>query len=321
MSLIFVESLDKTLKLAARTWQFQDINTTEDRVHLLFTHATGFCKETWEPVIDDLRSREVRFPCTTMDLRGHGDSVVNNGEPPFKFRWSHFGEDVLAVTDHIRSTYDEKERKNLKIIGIGLSKGAASLAFAEILRPGTFPAMFLIEPILSDNEERFGLGTGDDNPLAQQAERRKKYFDSYDAARDYYLKKQTMKRWNPRALDAYVRGSLKPSKDPKKGALELKCHPFAEAATYRALGDNFIEPWKKLPGIKSDVVCVGGDESEMYNIDRLQKLCRHLKSARSTEALLIPGTSHFVPLEKPDAVAREIIKFLSKLGLMKAAKL
>ena len=70
---------------------------------------------------------------TSMDFRGHGDTKVDG--PPFKWTWQDYGYDVLAVTNAIYNKYKTQQidRKNVKIFGVGLSKGAASLAMAEVI--------------------------------------------------------------------------------------------------------------------------------------------------------------------------------------------
>ena len=55
---------------------------------VVFAHATGFCKETWDPVIDLLDGPGI----LAIDQRGHGDSGV--ADPPFD--WWDLGRDVVT---------------------------------------------------------------------------------------------------------------------------------------------------------------------------------------------------------------------------------
>lgn len=45
---------------------------------LLFSHATGFCKETWNPMIQELRALGNKDEILVVDQRNHGDSAVEN---------------------------------------------------------------------------------------------------------------------------------------------------------------------------------------------------------------------------------------------------
>jgi hypothetical protein len=38
-------------------------------VHIVMAHATGLCKETWEPLVEDLYSLGFEYPITTFDMR------------------------------------------------------------------------------------------------------------------------------------------------------------------------------------------------------------------------------------------------------------
>jgi hypothetical protein len=50
--------------------QFPSRSQNESQIHLLMAHCTGFSKEMWEPVIEDLNSMGLTAPITTLDFRG-----------------------------------------------------------------------------------------------------------------------------------------------------------------------------------------------------------------------------------------------------------
>eukprot|EP01079_Euglenida_sp_SAG-EU17-18_P007374 gene7374-1317_t len=67
---------------------------------VLFAHATGFCKEMWSPVIEDMRRPShpgASYNACALALRGHGGAgpytktIFENSD--------EFGEDVLAAID------------------------------------------------------------------------------------------------------------------------------------------------------------------------------------------------------------------------------
>ena len=41
---------------------------------LLLAHATGFCKEVWRPVVDELRLAGAGNEIVAFDFSGHGES-------------------------------------------------------------------------------------------------------------------------------------------------------------------------------------------------------------------------------------------------------
>lgn len=52
---------------------------------LFFAHATGFHKETWNPVLLVLAQAGIRATCICFDMWNHGDSaLMNQGKLPEK---------------------------------------------------------------------------------------------------------------------------------------------------------------------------------------------------------------------------------------------
>ena len=120
---------------------------TRSNATLLFCHATGFCKEMWAPVMDEL---ELALPpadaydALALDFTGHGDSrlrVKSLGHParplPPWYDWCPM--DVMESLDRVSGS---------PCIGIGHSMGAGALVHTELRHPGTFSALILLEPIL-----------------------------------------------------------------------------------------------------------------------------------------------------------------------------
>jgi len=146
---------------------------------LVYAHATGFCKELWEPVARLLPEAGA----VAIDQRGHGDSGV--ADPPFD--WWDLGRDVVTVVEEVGW-----ERP----IGVGHSSGAASLVMAELLRPGTFRALLLVEPIIFPPPYvRYEA-----LPLAIAAERRRSSFSSRVSARDAYRGRGPFAQWGDETL-------------------------------------------------------------------------------------------------------------------------
>jgi pimeloyl-ACP methyl ester carboxylesterase len=118
-------------------------------------HATGFSKEMWEPIIDQLHNQHINLPITTLDLRWHGDSTklptvqpsssVSSGNHPGipLSSWNLFADDVLAVIEHIKQQ-EPNQTSKIQFVGVGLSKGASALTISEIKKPGTFEGLVLV---------------------------------------------------------------------------------------------------------------------------------------------------------------------------------
>lgn len=253
----------------------------DDRT-ILLSHATGFCKELWDPVMAALRPGPavVRF-----DTRAHGDS----GDPGPPYDWWDLGHDVLAV---VAATSGEH------LLGVGHSAGGAALVLAELLAPGTFDALVLIEPIIFRGPARRVEG----HPLTEGALRRRPQFSSLDSARANFSGKSAFSRWRSDAFDAYVRGGLRPVGD---GGWELKCLPESEADFYR--GALATGAWDRLHELTVPVTLVAGEHSETHTAGFLAAMAAEIQDVAVE---VVAAATHFVPMEEPEAVAAIIERAL-----------
>jgi pimeloyl-ACP methyl ester carboxylesterase len=252
---------------------------------LVLAHATGFCKEVWDPVVGS--SRLAGRAAVAFDQRAHGQS----GVPPLPFDWWDGARDVLTVVD--RAGWG-------RAVGVGHSSGGALLAMAEILRPGTFGALILVEPIIVPGP----VGRRDDISLAAQAERRRSEFPSPEAALAAFRGRGPFARWVDDALAAYVRGGLR-----RDGAVwVLSCAPENEAEHYRVAGATGA--WDRLDQVRCPVVVAGGEESASHPRTFLEALTARFPAARLE---ILPGTTHFAPMEDPGATAALVADVLAGL--------
>jgi pimeloyl-ACP methyl ester carboxylesterase len=237
-------------------------------------HATGFCKELWEPVIRRARGR---WRVVAPDQRGHGDS----GTPLLPLDWWDLGRDLLAVVDQAALEGP---------VGLGHSSGATALAMAELLRPGTFRALVLVEPIVFPPP----YFRAEANPMSAAALRRRASFPSPQAALAAFRGRGAFRHWTEEALTLYVAHGLR----RHDGTWALKCTPEVEAEFYR--GATAHGAWERLGEVACPVLLVGGADSDSHPAPFLDAIRRRFASARLE---VVPGVGHFVPMEQPGAVA------------------
>lgn len=238
----------------------------------LFVHATGFCKEVWEPVIDAVATDP--FSWISMDLRGHGDSEP--GE--FPYHWDLLGGDVLAVV-----------AGRTAMVGVGHSCGGAALVRAEAARPGTFRHLVLIEPIIFPTPAQRLEG-----PMSAVARKRRSVFESRQAAKERF-KSGPFAAWTEQSLDAYLDGGFRESAH----GLELKCAPEVEA-DYYAEGSNH-DTWNLAGSLDIPVTLVAGETSDSHQEPFLGSLVSRF---RHGELVVVKGVGHLVPMEDPQELAR-----------------
>lgn len=249
------------------------------RNQLIFAHATGFCAGVWRPVRELLADHD----STALDFRGHGASTSSRTVRS----WWEMASDVLAVVSH---------HHHGPLIGVGHSMGGAALVMAELLRPGTFAALVLVEPIIFPGPYR----RDSSHPLVALATRRRARFDSRPAVLDSYGSKPPFVGWHPDALAGYVEGGFVEDGE----GVRLRCAPRAEAEVFTAASAHAA--WERLAEVEVPVHILYGADTDTYPSGHGEALAARFPSARAAS---IPGTGHFLPMERPDIVADAVRAF------------
>lgn len=255
---------------------------------LLLCHATGFHARVWDGLAAEFPDRR----CVALDFRGFGDSTApTDGD----FDWYGFGDDVLAVVDHLALT---------DVQAIGHSKGGAALLIAELARPGTFERLVCFEPIVFPS-------SGDDLPpppegengLAESARRRRDRFDSYEAAIERFGSRPPFNALRPDVLQAYVRHGFRPTGD---GAVTLKAERENEARTYEMGSQHHT--FERLDRIACPVLLGHGADGGFPAI-LAPMIAERLPHG---EVRAFPELGHFGPLEDPVMIAAAAREFLDR---------
>ena len=241
------------------------------------SHATGFCGAVWAPVIEALGSHET----VAWDFPGHGAGP--RIETPLT--WQVFGDFVLDST----STGG---------VGVGHSMGAAALLMAQLADPSRFRALVLIEPIVfPPPHQRVN------HPLASIAVKRKRSFPDREAALANFAERRAFSAWDDMALRGYVDcGFVGP------GPIELACEPEIEAEIYEMSNEH--DTWDRLEEIEIPTVILAGAETDTIKPD----LARAQASLLGGGVEIVPNTGHFLPMERPDLVARRTLRMVEAVA-------
>ncbi|MCZ7532459.1 MAG: alpha/beta hydrolase [Acidimicrobiia bacterium] len=245
-----------------------------DQAEMLFAHAAGFCKELWRPVIELVTDSIGPLATIAVDTRGHGASTPHPG--PF---------DPLSIACDLVHLLDGIDHP---IVGVGHSSGGAAIARAEVLRPGTFSRMVLIEPIIipPPYERR-------ESPLSRMAVKRRRLFPSAEAARERFAR-GPFASWDPTVLDLYIEYGFAPT---DKG-VTLRCEPKVEAEIYREGLNN--DTWEYVPQINCPVTIVAGENSDSHQDPYLSLLVERFQDV---DLVIAKGYGHLVPMESPALIA------------------
>jgi pimeloyl-ACP methyl ester carboxylesterase len=257
--------------------------------HLFLAHATGFCKEVWDPVVAELRADSWDGSITAWDAPGHGGTP----EMSTPFDWWDTARAALDVIHGSGSVGP--------MFGVGHSMGGATLVMAELLDPGTLQRLILIEPIMFPPPfQRI-----EENPLAVGATRRRASFTSPQEALEHFSAKAAFTSWDERALQAYVDGGLV----ERDGRFWLACDPHLEADAYRS--GTAHGAYERLSDVECPVVILAGQFSDTHPEVFAAHLAGEFPNGRYR---IIPGTGHFLPMERPDLVAGHVADELYRLA-------
>lgn len=237
-------------------------------------------------MVAEIDARRSVGSVTGFDQRAHGDSDT----PPRPFSWDDLAADALAVAADLDGP----------IVGVGHSSGAALLVLAEQADPGRFAGLVLIEPIIFPPPHR----RFEDSPLAAATLRRRYRFGTREDARLNYEGKGPFALWRTDALDAYLAGGLR----PEDGYFVLKCDPADEAEFYRT--GAMHRAWEGLPDLAPPIILLAGADSDTHPEAFLEALASRL---RDPEVEVVPGATHFLPMERPDAVADAVVRLLETI--------
>lgn len=244
-----------------------------------FSHATSFCGAVWNPI----RARLGDVETVAWDHPGHGNGPPV--QPPID--WKVFGRNVLEVTEPGG-------------IGVGHSMGAAALAMAQAADPTRFRALILIEPIVFPGPySREGR-----EAMAEKAQRRKPSFESREAARDNFRGRGAFANWDDDAFEGYIDCGL-----IGDGEVRLACSPMVEADIYRAWRDH--DTWDKLASIDIPVLVMAGETSDTISPEFAREQAARFPRAGVE---IVPGTGHFLPMEKPGLVADRVRRLVGATG-------
>lgn len=255
-----------------------------DAPAVLFLHPTGFHAHVWEPFAEHLSRR---FRCLSLDTRGHGDS-----DKPGIYGWTDFADDLEGALDALGLS---------GVTGVGHSAGGTSITIVSSRRPELFSRAVLIDPILF-----FGPGAlpeQPDSPMQAAARRRRAEWPSREAAIENYASKPPFDGWDRRLLELYVRHGVY---DQPDGTVVLKCSGEDEAIMY-GWGPRPLHSEEFLRKVNCPALLISGEQSVAFPPAKAKQAAAMIPNC---QLLTMPGTTHFVPFERPAEVQAAIDRFL-----------
>lgn len=265
---------------------------------LLLTVANGFPPHVYAPLLAPLTER-YRVVCLLPRALWWPPQP-----PPEPLRdWRMLAEDLL----------EGMARHNLTdVIAIGHSFGGVASLLAALAEPARFRALGLLDPTILPPPamqmiaQMQAAGMENEFPLVQGALRRRRLFESVEAAYTYFKARTLFADWTETALRLYVEHGTRPSAE---GGVELTWPPEWEAYYF---GSVYAGTWDDLPRLRGrlPLLVVRGENSEVFFSETAGQVRNLLPEAAYAE---IAGHGHLFPQTAPDATRQVLTDWLAAL--------
>lgn len=251
----------------------------------LFAHATGFHGRCWDRI-------SAMFPGRhriAIDARGHGRS--SKPEPPCF--WRDFGKDLAAVAEHLDVRHS---------LGVGHSSGGHMTVLTAALRPETYGALLLLDPTIYGAEE-YGTAA----PDASFTLRRRAVWTSADEMFERFRDRRPFNLWQPDILRDYCDYGILPN----GSGYVLACPPAVEASIYWNSKTPESNLYPEIAQIRQPVVVMRAGTPrtpgtfDLTTSPTAVDLASKFSHGRD---VVLPGCSHYIPMQMPDRVVEEIAR-------------
>ena len=249
-------------------------------VDIVFVHANGFNARTYRSILAPLAAQ---FRILAVDQRGHGRSTLP-AETEGRTSWNGLRDDLLALLE----TLDLRD-----VVLAGHSMGGTACVLAQALAPQRVRRVVLFDPVVMPAPGEVDPAQFANSPLVQGALRRRAVFPDRAGVVAAYTGRGAFKTWTAEMLADYVADGFRERAD---GQVELSCAPEWEASNFAS---HAHDTWGAFEAAQVPIRILRAAEGSTCREDpRLDALVAAGRIAVET----VPGTTHFLPMERPDLV-------------------
>ncbi|WP_304167095.1 alpha/beta fold hydrolase [Phenylobacterium aquaticum] len=274
---------DRVIALPGRGGEMAayEMGPADRPIDLVFSHANGFNARTYRSLLAPLADR---WRVLMIDMRGHGRSRLPT-ETEGRTSWSDLADDLMAALAAEDLT---------NVILSGHSMGGCASLIAAAGAPERVRGLVLFDPVvMSPDTPQPPPEDMARSPLALGARNRRAVFPSHAAVVEAYRGRGAFKTWPEAALVDYVADGFATRADGEveltcSGAWEASNFTTADSAGFRAFGASRC-PIRVLRAEHGSTCRVDGHIEALTADGRIR-------------IETVPGTSHFLPMERPDLV-------------------
>jgi len=266
---------------------------------IVFAHANGFNANTYRALLTPLAEE---FRVVAFDMRGHGMTDLPT-DRRLASGWRIYRDDLLKVIEHFAKS---------KLLLAGHSLGASASLMAAAERPANVRGAVLVEPVLPP----LGLAlravvarlVGREEkmlPRVGPARRRRAVFESREQAVAAFRGRGAFKTWPDETVADYIAGGT----EPAPGGYRLSCAPEWEAQNFAVFPSGLAALAARLRVPLTVLQAAQKSSAPKSEMERIRAVNCEARIVR------VEGTTHFLPMERPDVVREEIIATAERAGM------
>lgn len=260
---------------------FLDFGPADRPVDVVFSHANGFNAGAYRTLLEPLAGEMRIF---AIDLRGHGATTLPTVIEG-RAGWTEMEADLLAFL----AVATEQP-----VVLAGHSMGGTTSLLAAAAEPRRVKRLVLFDPVIMPKEALAAREAIAESPLVQGALRRRASFPSHQAAYEAYVGRGAFRSWSEAQIADYVAAGFRETAD---GEVTLTCTPEWEASNFRT---HNYDPWAAFAASRCPIDIRQAAEGSTCRIDGREA---ELTADGRITVETVPGTTHFLPMERPDVVA------------------
>ena len=267
------------------------------RLRLVLSHGNGLAINAylpfWLPLADD-------FDLLLLDMRNHGENPLHD---PAAHRWERMTQDMGELFAGIQTHFGQAPT-----VGVFHSLSAVAALMHELAAGPSWAALALFDPPLCPpaGHSLQPIHETDKVEMARRALGRPARYDSPEQFAAQLARREAFKRWVPGAHLLFARSTLRADGSRHwvlRNPGELESHIYAHNV------DATI--WPRLPTLSQPTILIGSDPA-CPDAGPPAHTCRAIHDELGVDYLMIPGTTHFLQIEKPSACRHALKKFLQQ---------
>lgn len=267
------------------------------RPRLALSHGNGLAIDAylpfWRTLTDD-------FELILFDVRNHGENPLHD---PSAHSWERIAQDMGEIFAGIQTHCGKAPTA-----GVFHSLSAVAALLDEVATGPKWATLALFDPPIFPREghslqadQRRDMET-----MARRAQGRPPRYDSPEQFAAQLMRQRSFKSWVAGAHLLFAQTTLRPS---SAGDWVLRNPRELEARIYTGNVDATL--WPRLSALQRPTVLIAADPAHP-DASPPASICREIHRELGIDYEMIPDTTHFLQIEKPDACHGALLNFLAR---------